>query len=229
METINELNCQSCNCRAEIFSHMTEEQLAETNRHKTVVRYNAGETIFKQGSPCRHVISFVHGNAMVYIEGGENKKIILNFIKPTEFISGISIFSDQLHHFSVKALSDSMVCFIDLPVFKKVIRDNRDFAEGFINKTQEITQMLFKKLTSTVTKNQLGRLAESILYMRDFYGQDEFRLDVSKKELAEMANISRESMYRLLHDLVEEGIITNPNGTLKVLNRELLEEISRRG
>ncbi|NQV02350.1 MAG: hypothetical protein HQ542_06880 [Bacteroidia bacterium] len=40
------------------------------------------------------------------------------------------IYMDNIHYFSVSAVIDSFVCFIEINVFKQIIRENIDFASA---------------------------------------------------------------------------------------------------
>ena len=222
-------NCVDCMCRAKIFDFLSEEELGLTNRHKTVVRYNRGETIFKQGAPGNHVVSFVRGQAMVYIENPDDEIIILNLVKPTEFLSGTGIYSDERHHFSVKAIADSTVCFIEVEAIKQIMRSNHRFAEAFFDQNHRMILSLYNKLVSLTTRQQLGRVAEALIYLCNFYGTNPFTLTISRRELAQMTNVSKEGIYRLLNTLVSDGIITHESGVIEICNMPTLEEISRRG
>jgi len=224
-----EMDCINCNCKADIFKYLTEEELMLTNEHKTVVRYKAGESIFKQGSPCNHVVSFVKGQALIYLEGSAKKDVILGLVKPTEFISGTGMHSDGIHHFSVRTLVDSTVCFIEGKIVIKLIRSNRIFAKSFMDQHHRLVISLFDKLTGLTTKNQLGRMAGSLIDLGKFYGSNSFDLTLSRDELASMANVSRESAYRLLSGLANDKVIRQYNGSIEILKQDQLLKISKNG
>lgn len=226
---VRQTSCVDCVCRARIFNYLSEEELALTDRHKTVVSYNRGETIFKQGAPGNHVVSFVTGQAMVYIENPDDEIIILNLVKPTEFLSGSGIYSDEQHHFSVKAITDSTVCFIRVEAIKEIMRTNHSFAEAFFDQNHRMILSLYNKLISLTTRQQLGRVAEALLYLHEFYGQNPFTLTITRRELAQMTNVSKEGIYRLLNTLVSDNIISYENGSVHILNMSTLEEICKRG
>ena len=47
-------------------------------------------------------------------------------------MGGPGIYVDNKHYFSVTALEDSEVCFIDIHVFKDLVRKNLEFADAFM-------------------------------------------------------------------------------------------------
>lgn len=118
MGNTQEINCQLCSLKSPLFQNLKNEELERITQTKRRVFFKAGETIVKQGAPLTHVISFTNGLAKVYIEGKNNHNLIIQFIKPTQFLGGPGIYVDSKHYFSVVALEDSAVCFIDMTVFK---------------------------------------------------------------------------------------------------------------
>ncbi len=71
---------------------------------------------------------------------------------------------------------------------------------------------------------------KSLLYLdglRDQY-EDIFQL-LSRKDLAEFAGISTESTVKLLKTFEKDGLIELREKDIRLLNHNLLSEISRRG
>ena len=107
-----------------LFTLLNKDELQQVDANKIHVRFKAGETIKKQGTFMSHVLSINSGLAKLYLEGIEGRSAILRIVKPSNFIGGPGIYHDQRHHFSITALLDSSVCFIDLQVFKKILTVN---------------------------------------------------------------------------------------------------------
>ncbi len=105
---------------SQLFGLLNKEELEFVDANKIHVNFKAGETIKKQGTFMSHVLSVNSGLAKLYLEGIEGRSAILRIVKPSNFIGGPGIYHDQRHHFSITALLDSSVCFIDLQVFKKM-------------------------------------------------------------------------------------------------------------
>ena len=75
-----------------------------------------------------------------------------------------------------------------------------------------------------------GRIADAILFLHhDIYGSLEFKLDMSRTDLAEYSNMTKESVSRILKELKDEGILDINHDRAKILNLERLEQIARNG
>jgi CRP/FNR family transcriptional regulator len=209
---------------------LSEEELRmiDENRHEVV--YNPGETIFKQGTACTHVLSFTSGLAKIHMTGMNGKNLIIRLIKPIEFITGAGLFTNNMHHYSVTAIEKSCVCFIDKVIFFRLLEGNHKFCKEFMKLTQDHLIQSFEKLMNLNQKQNHGKVAESLLYLAgEIYGSNTFTLSITKTELSEMAGISKESTFKILKAFDSEGIINISGSSVEILNQELLSRISEKG
>ena len=123
--------CEDCNRRIPLFGSLTEDELKLLNKDRYSVRFHEGEVILKQGTRVDYQVSVVDGFAKMYIEGYQNRNLILDFLKPTKLISSTGIQSNSKLRFNVVAVRETLVCFIDLNNFKAVLASNSTAALAF--------------------------------------------------------------------------------------------------
>lgn len=223
------LNCNFCSMKSPMFELLRKEELDLITETKKRVLFKAGETIVKQGAPLSHVLSFTSGLAKVYIEGSGNKNLILQFVKPTQFLGSPGIYVDNIHYFSVAAVKDSSVCFIEIEVFKKIIRENCDFAEAFMKDVSVNGIFNYDRFISLTHKNMPGRIADGLLYLKDNIFTKEREIFISRQDLAEFTGMSKDSVIRTLKELAGDGILEINNGTISITNLDKLIKISELG
>ncbi len=222
--------CADCQSMSQLFCLLNQDELAMVDANKIFVRFNAGETIKKQGTFMSHVLSVNSGLAKLYIEGIEGRSAILRIVKPTSFIGGPGIYSDQRHHFSITALVDSSVCFIDLQVFKKILSGNQLFAEEFLKDFSQDVLSVYNRLIYLTQKQMPGRMADALLYLHDaIFRKLKFPMILSRFELAELSAMSRESAVKVLRDFQKEGLLRISDHEMEILDLEALHKISRVG
>ena len=79
-------------------------------------------------------------------------------------------------------------------------------------------------------KKTYGRVAEAILYFaKIIYENSEFEIPFTRQEFADLIGISRESATRVLTKFKEDGILDLNGRSLKIVNLELLGQISKNG
>jgi CRP/FNR family transcriptional regulator len=89
--------------------------------------------------------------------------------------------------------------------------------------------LIMNKIICLNQKNIRGRIAESLLSLASFYGSNNFRLPVTRKELGEMSAISEENTVRLLTELKNEQIIRLDGREVDILDTAMLKKISELG
>lgn len=223
-------SCLFCQSKADVFSCLCAEELDLIEQRRIEVHFRAGELIFKQGTPNLHFLCLTQGKVKTYIEGIDNKNLVLQIIKPVEYILGPGIYSDNMHHFSAMAIEDSIACLVDLETFKKLIRTNPDFAEEFLRKISLNSIFTYDSFLSLTQKQMPGRLADVLLYLGDkIYENNKFRCTLSRQDLADMSGMSKESAIRILRDFKDMGLITVEGNDFELLNIEQLKHISQTG
>jgi CRP/FNR family transcriptional regulator, polysaccharide utilization system transcription regulator len=223
-------SCLNCSCKSALFCFLNHEELELIEKNRLNVIFKAGETIRKQGTNMTHVISLNSGMAKLYLEGIENRNAILRIVRPTNFIGGPGIYLDQMHHYTVMAMMESSVCFIDLNAIKEVIRRNHRFAEEFMKDFSRNTLNIYNRLIYLTQKQMPGRMADSLLYLfEDIFESDHFPMLLSKQDLADLSAMSRDSAVKILRSFQHEGIIQIGDNELRLLDRESLKKISRIG
>ncbi|MCF8379577.1 MAG: Crp/Fnr family transcriptional regulator [Bacteroidales bacterium] len=226
----NPLDCNDCVFQSKAFKFLNPEELELVNKSRFEVKYKPGEGIFKQGTACTHVVSFNSGLAKIYLEGYNNKQLIIRLVKPGEFIASPGLLSNSSHYYSISAIENSTVCFIETSVIKSIFKQNHIFGEMLMREIHVYYSSTLQKLINLNQKNMHGRLAEALLYLSNtIYGADAFTLTITKKELADMAGISTESSSRILKDLHEQGYININKKKIEIKDQKYLSRLSEIG
>ena len=223
-------DCLTCSFRSPMFDLLTTEELLLMRENRIPVTFRKGETIRKQGAAMTHVISVTHGLAKLFRERENEDSAILRIVRPTNFIGGPGIFYEPVHHFTVSALTETCVCFIDLQVFKNILDNNKRFQEAFLRDFSMVALASYYRLIELSRKQAPGRMADALLYLfEDVYGKHKFRLHLSKHDMADLAAISRESSAKLLREFQNMGILELTKDEFILLDPEALKRISRTG
>jgi CRP/FNR family transcriptional regulator len=224
---VNGNECTGCLRKCEPFLHLSEKELKFINNHRYEAKFKAGEIIFKQGSPASHIVSFSYGLAKMYFEVQNRRDVILSIVQPTMLVGGPGIYFDGRHQYSLSALKDSLVCFIDVNAFKKTIRNNSNFAELMIRDISLKDIRLMQRLVNVSVKQSHGRIAEILLHLSDtIFKNDKFDILLSRQEIADMTGMSKEGAIRILKEFQQKKLIKCDAQIITVLDKKELLEIS---
>ncbi|PLX16917.1 MAG: hypothetical protein C0599_14450 [Salinivirgaceae bacterium] len=223
-------SCKVCPSRWRNFDNLTDEQMDRINEKRFEARFKSGEVIFKQGSPTSNAIFIISGMAKIYTETENGKSVRYAIAKPGRLITGPGTFVDNIHHYSLATIKDTVACFVDIGIIKELILENGRFAQGFIEDISAKALNSFDKILSISQKKMNGRLAEGILHLSDeIFQSDEFNCCLTRQELGELTLMTKESVVRLLKEFDEEGIVKVKGSNLKIMDKNRLTKIMQSG
>jgi CRP/FNR family transcriptional regulator len=137
---------------------------------------------------------------------------------------------DSRQTYSVAAITTVQACFINIDIFKQLVRVNGAFAEGLLEDISEKSLGTLGRMVSLSQKKMHGRLADGLLYFADVvFKSDEYEMILSRQEFGEMTNMAKECVVRILKEMEDSGVIYSHASKIKILDREKLIRISQKG
>ncbi|WP_320112417.1 Crp/Fnr family transcriptional regulator [Draconibacterium orientale] len=224
--------CKSCikEHRNNIFSPLTQEEIDFLIDKKRQIVYNVGETITKQNTASTSVICINEGLAKFYVESTNGKNVIIRIAKAGDFISGGGLFNGNFQHFSVSAITKVRCCMIDSANLTSIFANNNEFAVKLLRNHTKQNNYLLKKLVDHTQKYMPGRVADTLLYLKnEIFSSDEFSVPLTRQELAEMSNMTKESFVRILHQFKDSKYINTKGNRISILDESSLVSISENG
>jgi CRP/FNR family transcriptional regulator len=213
-----------------VFSCLDEKSIEELCDNKEEQSFRKGEIINHEGEKITDFKYLRNGLVKLYRRTHSGDEQVITITRPFEFVSNMSIFSEEKYQYSVSALEDSVVCAVDLKFIKKLFLDNGTFAMGLLTKISMINDKIIRQTLDIRQKNLIGRVAYVLLYFtNEIYNSRVFDLPVSRKEIADYIGMSTANVIRTLSDFKKEGIIRIYGKTIEVVDMQRLEVISRRG
>jgi len=189
------------------------------------LNYTKGEVLVKQGTIAPHILFLKQGLVKIYLEHHNRKQPLC--IEKTGFIGLESMYNDKYFQYSVSAMVDSTVYLIELESFKKAIAEYAFVGVAVIENINIRSMHLYERIITLTQKQAPGRVADIIKCLVErIFESDTFTLPCARKEFAEMATISIESLSRILKDFKDEGIVDIDGKTVHVLDKKKLDMIS---
>lgn len=222
--------CEKCNQKAPLFKYLSNEELDIINKNRYSVRFHEGEVILKQGTAANNIISVIEGFARKYMEGFNDRKLILDFVKPWQLVTAPGVHNHGKYNFSVMAIKETLVCFLDATNFNKILSRNGDFASAYIQLCSGNYGRSLDRMVSLSQKQMHGRIADALLYLTDvIYDSVRIGPDISRQDIADYTSMSKDSAIRILKEFERDNIIRLPGKTIEVVDGERLHSISVNG
>ena len=223
-------DCESCEFREVVFSTLDNDSILELCKYKEEQSFQKGEIINHEGEKITDFKYLKTGLVKLYRRSSTGEEQVITITRPFEFVSNMSIFSENKYKYSVSALEDSIVCTVKLDFIKELFMKNGLFAMGLLTKISMINDKIINQTLDIRQKNLVGRVAFVLLYFtKEIYSSRIFDLPVSRKEIADYIGMSTANVIRTLSDFKREGIIKVFGKTIEVVDIEKLEIISKRG
>jgi CRP/FNR family transcriptional regulator, polysaccharide utilization system transcription regulator len=229
MKVSSKISCQECPLKCDLSMAISNAGLPFNEARAIHADFKRHEKICRQGSPVTHAIYLVSGTAKLYIEGINDRNIILYLMKPPAYIGLLSFFESVHYSYSVMAIEDSRVCMVELDMVRELYLRDHDLLLKLNQAFGRSVSMIMKKIITLNQKNIRGRVAESLIYLSEFYGGTRFTLPITRKDLGMLSGISEENTVRLLTELRNENIIRLDGKELEILDMRLLAKLSDLG
>jgi len=222
--------CKDCIIKSKAVEALDTEQLNILQENCAEITFHPGEKIIKEGLLSSHIAYLKSGLAKICKKGVKGVDQILKIVQPGTYIGLQTILFEKIHQFSVVALEECDVCFIDNRSFKELINRNAKFAYELIVYLCKDELVYFNRFVNVHQKQINGRLAETILYFADEIRKSrDFTMPLSRNDIAAMVCSTRESVTRAIKDLTEIGSIEVTGKHFKILNYDLLKTLSEKG
>jgi CRP-like cAMP-binding protein len=216
-----------------IFKTLSQKEKETLVQSHTYAQYRKGELLLKEGEKPHGLICLASGKVKIFKEGVGGREQILSMIRPQGFIGYRAIFADSPYCASAVAIEDSAICIIEKDCIIKLIRRNPDLALKFMKIFAEELGFSNNRTVSLTQKHIRGRLAESLLVLKDTYGLETdgktISVCLSREDIANLSNMTTSNAIRTLSNLASEDIIAIEGRKIMILDCNRLERISELG
>lgn len=222
-------DCKTCPFNSKATSTLSDCNFEQLSSNHIVLTFKKGDSIIKQGMYSTNVVFLRKGLSKIHLTGPYHEQIV-RLVKSPSYLGLPTTFGDKVNQYSVTAVTDVEVCFIDVHVFQNILNENREFSNEIIIELCKNELDSFKRCANRTQKLVRGNMADVLLEMSNkIFNSDSFVLPVSQAELANLIDTSRESVSRILAEFDKDQIISMEGKRITITNKNSLELISKNG
>jgi CRP/FNR family transcriptional regulator len=223
-------DCNQCLFKSISCQYVKEDEFAHLQKSSSRLHFNKGEQIMKQGAKATHLIFLQHGIVKFSMEDPRGKNLILTITRAPAMIGGINVFNEGVNLFSVHAIEDCDICFIDYGLLRELLLNNSPFLMKLIEMITVMFRNSILNFISLAHKQVNGRIADILLYLSEqVYRNAIFTLSLTRKEIAEFAGCSTENVIHTLSKFHKDNIILLSGKRIEIIDPERLRTISKVG
>ncbi|MBQ1973778.1 MAG: Crp/Fnr family transcriptional regulator [Paraprevotella sp.] len=216
-----------------LYESLNNEQRELLAHCMTIDVYKKNENIYKEGETPNHLLCLISGKVKIYKDGVGGRSQIIRVLKPIEYFGYRASFAQQSFVTAAAAFEPSTIAKIPMSIIIDLIHENPQLAWFFIQQLSIDLGVADERTVNLTQKHIRGRLAESLLFLKESYGQEEdgctLSIYLSREDLANLSNMTTSNAIRTLSNFASEKIIAVDGRKIKIIDEEKLEKISQIG
>ncbi|WP_426091375.1 Crp/Fnr family transcriptional regulator [Flavobacterium sp. DSR3-2] len=222
--------CEQCIVREfSSLKALTKDELINLSDCKTSHIIKKGEVIFEEGENVNGIYCIKDGICKLTKLSANGKDHIVKLVTKGELLGQRSMISDEPVNLSAIALEDMQVCFIPKSEVMGYFDKNNQFSMNVMKTICGDLKEADDHMVNLAQKTVKERLAETLLYLHDTFGENEdnsLKVQLSRDELASMIGTATESCIRLLSDFKKLGLIELTGKKIVLKNIQNLKKLA---
>lgn len=217
-------SCENCDSRHKgFFCSSSNATLNTVNSAKHLRTYKPGETIFRAGEVPEGVYCLKDGSVKIETVGESGQAHILHVVNSGGVLGLRASLDGMPFEADAVALQPTQICFIAKDVFKKLLQNEPTIALNALRTVTFELHEMEKRFCHTTDLTATERIAEALLHLRDRFET----LQWSRREFAEWASTTTETVIRTLSQFEKEGLISLEGKKILIRDRKGLLEKAR--
>jgi len=217
----------------EIWKMLTDIERDQLRSNARIVHYKKNELIYLEDEVPKDLMCLFKGKVKMFKSGVGGRSQIIRIIRPVQYFGYRAYFAREPYVTAASAFEACTVCLIPMEIFENFLRHNGDLALFFIQLLSVDLGIADQRVVNLTQKHVRGRLAESLLFLKESYGLEEdgatINIYLAREDLANLSNMTTSNAIRTLSNFVNERIITIDGRKIKIIDEERLHKISRIG
>jgi CRP-like cAMP-binding protein len=196
----------------DLFAELDDRELDALAAVAKQRRYQRDEVVFHAEERGDIFCLVVSGRVKVTMISPEGKEIILSMIGPGEFFGEMALLDDEPRSATVTAIEPLEVVTIWRAELLQIMKDDFSITKKLVAELSKRLRRASRRIESLVTMDVYGRLARFLLELARDQGREMENGFVAVQRpthqaIANTIGTSRETVSRLLHDLIEQKLI----------------------
>lgn len=211
----------------------SDDEAAIIARHLTVKTYCKDEIIYHEKTFPTDIFFLASGKVKIVKECNFGHTQIVRAVRKHTFLGYRAFFASEKYTTSAMAFEDSTVAILPFCIVSQIANCNPGVLAYFVAELSSILGFTDRRIVSLTQKHIRGRLADTLLSLKDSYGTESdgrtLSIAMNREDLASLSNMSTSNAIRTLSTFAHEGAISVEGKKIKILDEALLMHISNLG
>lgn len=209
------------------------EDICDIVANISIRRFKKNDYIYNEHQTPTRLIYLVRGKVKIVKDSCAGRPQIVRAINEGQFLGYRAFFAHEEYITSALAFEDSIVATLPFCFLKDMLQRHCGVAKYFIRELATTLGSSDSRIVSLTQKHIRGRLAETILSLKDNYGvcpvNNTINISMSRDDIASLSNMSTSNAIRTLSAFAQEGIIMIEGKKIRIVDQGRLHKISEMG
>lgn len=215
-----------------LFPSLNEEELTALQHHSSVIRLRRGQNLFIAGDTPRSIYAVANGCLKIVRESVEGESVITRIVRPGQIVGIREIFGEFKYGRTSVALKESEVFAIDAQATLDLIARSPAVSMQFMKIFCVELARMEKRIESDLYRTAKSRVASVVHELFALFaeeGQKLFEPPLNRRDIAELADVTPETVSRALADFKSAGLLETQGSAFHILDASgLLNEAEDR-
>ena len=215
-----------------IWEPLNAAQRRMIGQHLSFKQFKKNEMIFKEDEQPLQMMCLVQGKVKIFKEGMGRCQIV-RVVKPQEMFGYSAYFAHECYQTNAMAFEPSVVAFIPMKIITHLLPDCHALTQAIVTQLSTALGRSDDRLINLTQKHIRGRLAEALVFLKDYYGLADdhctLNISLSREDLANLSNMTTSNAIRTLSSFASEKLIAIDGKKIKILHEEELLRVSKNG
>lgn len=193
----------------------------------TVLTAHRGEVVVRRGARMPGIVAVAYGTVKISLRGADGEERILRLVSTGETFGEATALLGKPSRYEAHALSDCKLIVVPTAPLWKLLEHDPRLARRLMVTLGERTLELIDEVEAATMQRGSQRLAR---YLQSLAGSAKtltvVRLPVSKTLVAARLGVKKETLSRLLHQLVAENVIQVARREVTILDTTRLGQLA---
>jgi CRP-like cAMP-binding protein len=217
--------------RSSLFKGLSDMDYQLISHQATLKQVEANSAIFRKGDTDGALFIVASGQVRISITSEGGREMVLNLIGAGDTLGEIGFIDGKGRTADATATQPSLLLRFDQIAFKSFLKTHSEMLFRLVLSSVSRTRWVSEQLEDQSFLSVRSRLAKRLLLLMDHFSvkiSRGYKLTaiLPQRELAGHLNIARESLNRLLKDLIDQDIIEQNKGFFIIRNVDALRALA---
>lgn len=190
--------------------------------------YKKKQVIYKEGNHPIQLYYVLSGKIKTFKSNDDGKELVTDLYSKGDFLGHIALLQGGVYKETAEAIDDCEIAIIPKKEFEDLLSNSKEVAQKFINLLAKNIADKEHHLLNLAYNSLRKKVADALVVLKNKYqtpDNENFRIDISRENLANIAGTATESLIRTLSDFKNEKLIEIKDGQITITNGKKLEDM----